>query len=279
MAEGLIGPSRGARHGQPALGGVGGHLGGPHLVVADLVAGYVRGLPVVQGISIQVDRGEIVTLIGPNGAGKSTLLKAIAGLIATESGRVRFDGRDVTALPAHEVVSAGIGFVPQTGNVFTTMTVHENLKVGAHVIRGSLNARLERVYGLFPPLAGRRVQRARTLSGGERQMLAIARALMTEPTLLMLDEPTAGLAPLVVADVFRHLRGLAAAGIAVLMVEQNAKAALRVSDRGYVLTEGRNRFAGSASALLEDPAVAAAFLGDPALRGMGRHVRAPHVTC
>jgi len=234
----------------------------PHLQVESLVAGYVRGLPVVHGVSIEVGRREIVTLIGPNGAGKSTLLKAIAGLIVSEGGRVRLDARDVTALPAHEVVSAGIGFVPQTGNVFTTLTVQENLKVGAHVIRGSLNARLERAYALFPPLAARRAFRARTLSGGERQMLAIARALMTDPTLLMLDEPTAGLAPRVVEEVFRRLRGLAEAGIAVLMVEQNAKAALRVSDRGYVLTDGRNRFAGPAGALLDEPRVAEAFLGD-----------------
>jgi ABC-type branched-subunit amino acid transport system ATPase component len=232
-----------------------------HLQASNIVAGYVRGLPVVHGASIEVDRGEIVTLIGPNGAGKSTLLKAIAGLIEPESGRVQLSGRDVTALSAHEVVSAGIGFVPQTGNVFTTLTVHENLKVGAHVIRGSLTARLERAYGLFPPLAARRALRARTLSGGERQMLAIARALMTDPTLLMLDEPTAGLAPRMVEEVFRHLRALAEAGIAVLMVEQNAKAALRVSDRGYVLTEGRNRFTGPAGALLDEPRVAEAFLG------------------
>src|SRR6266446_1700729 len=233
----------------------------PHLHVHNLVAGYVRGLPVVHGVSIEVDRREIVTLIGPNGAGKSTLLKAIAGLIACEGGRVRLAGRDVTALPAHEVVSSGIGFVPQTGNVFTTLTVHENLKVGAHVIRGSLDERLERAYALFSPLASRRALRARALSGGERQMLAIARALMTDPTLLMLDEPTAGLAPRMVEDVFRQLRGLAESGIAVLMVEQNAKAALRVSDRGYVLTEGRNRFTGTAGALLAEPQVAEAFLG------------------
>jgi branched-chain amino acid transport system ATP-binding protein len=232
-----------------------------HLHVSDLVAAYIRGLPVIHGVSIEVDRREIVTLIGPNGAGKSTLLKAIAGLIAREAGHVRLDGRDVTALAAHEVVAAGIGFVPQTGNVFTTLTVHENLTVGAHVVRGSLTERLERAYGLFPPLAARRALRARTLSGGERQMLAIARALMTDPAVLMLDEPTAGLAPLVVDEVFRRLRRLAESGIAVLMVEQNAKAALRISDRGYVLAEGRNRFAGPARELLDDPGVAEAFLG------------------
>jgi branched-chain amino acid transport system ATP-binding protein len=236
-------------------------VGAPHLQVDGLVAGYVRGLPVVQGVSIDVARREIVTLIGPNGAGKSTLLKAIAGLIVNEAGHVRLDGREVTTLPTHEAVSAGIGFVPQTDNVFTTLTVHENLTVGAHVIRGSLNQRLDRAYALFSPLAARRGLRARALSGGERQMLAIARALMTDPTLLMLDEPTAGLAPRVVEEVFRRLRELAEAGLAVLMVEQNARAALRVSDRGYVLAEGRNRLAGPSRALLDDPAVAEAFLG------------------
>jgi branched-chain amino acid transport system ATP-binding protein len=231
------------------------------LQVSDLVAGYVRGLPVVHGVSLEVGRREIVTLIGPNGAGKSTLLKAIAGLVACEAGRVRLGGRDVTARPPHEVVASGVGLVPQTGNVFPSLTVHENLRVGAHLVRGPLTERLERAYALFAPLAARRALRAGALSGGERQMLAIARALMTDPTLIMLDEPTAGLAPRLVDDVFRQLRRLAEAGLAVLMVEQNARAALRVSDRGYVLAEGRNRFAGPAPALLDDPDVAAAFLG------------------
>jgi branched-chain amino acid transport system ATP-binding protein len=231
------------------------------LVVEDLVAGYVPGLPVVHGASIRAEPGRIVTLIGPNGAGKSTLLKAIAGLALREAGRVRLAGRDVTDLPAHQAVASGIGYVPQTANVFTTLTIHENLTVGAHVVRGALDERLERAYAMFPALAARRALRARTLSGGERQMLAIARALMTDPTLLMLDEPTAGLAPRVVEDVFRRLRALAVAGIAVLMVEQNARAALSASDDGYVLAEGRNRFAGPARALLDEPEVAAAFLG------------------
>jgi branched-chain amino acid transport system ATP-binding protein len=239
----------------------------------DVSYGPIQAL---HGVSLHIDRGEIVTLIGPNGAGKSTVLKAIAGLVASEGGRVRLDGRDVTALPAHAAVSSGIGFVPQTGNVFTTLTVHENLKVGAHVIRGALNERLERAYQSFAPLAARRGLRARTLSGGERQMLAIARALMTDPTLLMLDEPTAGLAPLVVEEVFRQLRQLAESGIAVLMVEQNAKAALRVSDRGYVLTEGRTRFAGAARALLDDPAVGEAFLGGRPARGGATTEEAAH---
>jgi ABC-type branched-subunit amino acid transport system ATPase component len=231
------------------------------LSASKVVAGYFGGLPVVHGISADVAPREIVTLIGPNGAGKSTFLKAIAGLIAPESGRVSLGGRDITALPAHKTVGAGIGYVPQTANVFTTLTIHENLRVGGHTLRGELAARLERAYALFPVLAEKRKQPGRALSGGQRQMLAIARALMTEPKVVLLDEPTAGLAPQVVGEVFRQLRRLAESGVAVLMVEQNAKAALAVSDRAYVLAEGRNRIEGRASDLLRDPAVAEAFLG------------------
>src|SRR5262245_25285188 len=267
MSQRGVGPGDSDAAHRRGPGEVGSSVGATHLEVTGLVAGYVRGLPVVHGVSINVARREIVTVIGPNGAGKSTLLKGIAGLIVNEEGHVRLGGRDVTALPAHEAVSAGIGFVPQTGNVFTTLTVHENLTVGAHIIRGALDARLERAYALFSPLAARRGLRARALSGGERQMLAIARALMTDPTLLMLDEPTAGLAPRVVDEVFGRLRGLAEMGIAVLMVGQNARAALRVSDRGYVVAEGRNRFAGSARALLDEPRVAEAFLGGRKITG------------
>ena len=236
-------------------------MSAPLLSAREVVAGYFGGLPVVHGISVDVAPREIVTLIGPNGAGKSTLLKAIAGLIALESGRVTLGEREITALPAHSVVAAGIGYVPQTANVFTSLTIHENLKVGGHTLRGELAARLERAYALFPVLAEKRRQPGRALSGGQRQMLAIARALMTEPKLLLLDEPTAGLAPQVVGEVFRLLRRLAESGVAVLMVEQNAKAALNASDRGYVLAEGRNRMAGRAAELLNDPAVAETFLG------------------
>jgi ABC-type branched-subunit amino acid transport system ATPase component len=236
-------------------------MNAPLLSAKDIVAGYFGGLPVVHGISVDVAPREIVTLIGPNGAGKSTFLKAIAGLIALESGRVMLGERAITALPAHSVVAAGIGYVPQTANVFTTLTIHENLKVGGHTLRGELAARLERAYALFPVLAEKRRQPGRTLSGGQRQMLAIARALMTEPKVLLLDEPTAGLAPQVVGEVFRLLRRLAETGVAVLMVEQNAKAALNASDRGYVLAEGRNRIAGRSAELLNDPAVAETFLG------------------
>jgi len=236
-------------------------MNAPLLSAKDIVAGYFGGLPVVHGISVDVAPREIVTLIGPNGAGKSTFLKAIAGLIALESGRVILGAREITALPAHSVVGAGVGYVPQTANVFTTLTIHENLKVGGHTLRSELAARLERAYALFPVLAQKRRQPGRALSGGQRQMLAIARALMTEPKLLLLDEPTAGLAPQVVGEVFRLLRRLAESGVAVLMVEQNAKAALKASDRGYVLAEGRNRMAGRSAELLNDPAVAETFLG------------------
>jgi len=236
-------------------------MNAPLLSAKDIVAGYFGGLPVVHGISVDVAPREIVTLIGPNGAGKSTFLKAVAGLIALESGRVMLGEREITALPAHSVVGAGVGYVPQTANVFTTLTIHENLKVGGHTLRSGLAARLERAYALFPVLAQKRRQPGRALSGGQRQMLAIARALMTEPKLLLLDEPTAGLAPQVVGEVFRLLRRLAESGVAVLMVEQNAKAALKASDRGYVLAEGRNRMAGRSAELLNDPAVAETFLG------------------
>ena len=232
------------------------------LKAGGVVAGYVRGLPIVHGASLEVARGEIVALIGPNGAGKSTLLKAIAGLVVTESGRIRFQERDIASLAPHRIVQAGVGYVPQTGNVFTTLTIHENLKVGGHLLPASDRAaRLERAYALFPMLAEKRRARARTLSGGQRQMLAIARALMTDPALLMLDEPTAGLAPRIVQEVFAQLRRLAETGVAVLMVEQNARAALRASDRGCVFAEGRNVLEGPAADLLGNTRINEIFLG------------------
>jgi branched-chain amino acid transport system ATP-binding protein len=237
-------------------------VSGPLLSAQKIVAGYQRGLPIVHDVSVEVASGEIVTIIGPNGAGKSTFLKALAGLIVIEDGSVRYGGRDVTGMPAHALVRIGLGYVPQTGNIFTSLTIHENLTVGGHVLaKAELRGRIERAYAQFPALAERRSTPARVLSGGQRQMLAVARALITDPKLIMLDEPTAGLAPKVVAEVFDDLRRLAQAGVAVLMVEQNAKAALRASDRGYVLVEGRNRLHGAAASLIEDPAVGHAFLG------------------
>jgi branched-chain amino acid transport system ATP-binding protein len=233
----------------------------PVLSARAVVAGYVPGFPIVHGVDVDVAAREIVTIVGPNGAGKSTFLKALAGLVAVESGEVVLGGERVAGLPTHELIARGVAFVPQTGNVFATLTIHENLVVGGHILGAGLQDRLARAYALFPDLVAKRRARAGSLSGGQRQMLAIARALMTGPRVLMLDEPTAGLAPMIVAQVFADLRRLAETGVAVLMVEQNAKAALRISDRGYVLAEGRNRFAGAAAALLADRDLAEAFLG------------------
>ncbi|WP_210484024.1 ABC transporter ATP-binding protein [Microvirga antarctica] len=234
----------------------------PVLIARDVVAGYVPGMPICHGVSIDVRPGEIVTIIGPNGAGKSTFLKALAGLVLFESGTVHCLGQDVSGRPSHELIQLGLGFVPQTGNVFTGLTIHENLVMGGHTLSAAeLKTRLARTYEQFPLLAERRSATGGVLSGGQRQTLAVARALMTDPRVIMLDEPTAGLSPRVVGEVFASLRGLAQEGVAVLMVEQNAKAALRISDRGYVLAEGRNRMAASAADLLVDPAVGEAFLG------------------
>jgi branched-chain amino acid transport system ATP-binding protein len=243
------------------------------LAARDVVAGYVRGLPIVHGASVEVAPNEMVTVIGPNGAGKSTLLKAIAGLIIFEGGTVQYGGRDVTAFPAHEMVRLGVGFVPQTGNVFTSLSVHENLVVGGHVLASAeLKRRLARAYELSPLLAERSSALGRLLSGGQRQILAVARALMTDPKLIMLDEPTAGLAPRAAVEVFAHLRRLAEQGVAVLMVEQNAKAAIGVSDRFYVLAEGRNRLEGKPQDLSAVAAIGEAFLGraDLGKAGLGR---------
>ena len=240
-------------------------MSGKILTASHLCAGYVRGLPIVHDISVEVGQGEVVTLVGPNGAGKSTFLKALAGLVLIEAGEIRLKGRDVTRLPTHEMVDAGIGFVPQTGNIFPTLSIEDNLIAGGHILpRKLMRERVARAFAQFPALAARRTAPANVLSGGQRQMLAVARALMTEPDVIMLDEPTAGLAPKVVQDVLDDLRRLAGRGVAVLMVEQNAKAALRMSDRGYVLVEGRNHMSGTADALMGDGAIAEAFLGSKA---------------
>ncbi len=237
-------------------------MSGPLLQAGDVVAGYRPDLPILHGVSAEVDRGEVVTVIGPNGAGKSTLIKAIAGLVRVSEGSIRLDGREIANTPAHRLAGDGVSYVPQTENVFATLTIHENLRVGAAPLpRQRVAERIEAAYAAFPPLAERRDRKARVLSGGQRQMLAIARALITDPTLILLDEPTAGLAPKVVGEVFEMVRGLAQRGVAVLMVEQNARAALEHSDRGYVLAEGRNRIDGRAADLAGDPEIGAIFLG------------------
>jgi ABC-type branched-subunit amino acid transport system ATPase component len=239
----------------------------PLLEAVDLRAGY-EALEIVHGVSLTVPSGGFVSVIGPNGAGKSTLLKAIYGLARTLGGRVTFAGEPVTGRKAHELTRLGLNYVPQLDNVFVNMSVLENLEIGAVPRRERLAERLEAVFGLFPVLAKRRRQRAGTLSGGERQMLALARALMPEPRLLLLDEPSAALAPAVADVVFERLEAVNRAGVAILLVEQNARRSLALSDYGYVLDMGRNRFEGPGEQLLHDPTVVDLYLG-------GRRAEAP----
>lgn len=234
----------------------------PLLQVDKVVAGYRPDLPIVHGISLNVADAEMVTIIGPNGAGKSTLIKAIAGIIPISSGRVALEGRDITRLATHALAGASIAYVPQTANVFTTLTINENLLIGASALsKAEAVRRIERGYENFPALKDYRHKPARVLSGGQRQMLAVARALLTDPRLIMLDEPSAGLSPIMVAEVFQRLKALVEAGVAILMVEQNARAALAISSRTYVFAEGRNRIEGPSAALAGDPEVTSIYLG------------------
>ncbi|MFS8783015.1 ABC transporter ATP-binding protein [Synechococcus sp. R6-6] len=232
----------------------------PLLDIQDLYSGY-RGVDILKGIHLKVNPGQIVVIIGPNGSGKSTVLKSLFGLATIRSGRVLFQGSDITHLPAEQLVRRGIGFVPQTNNVFPSLTVQENLEMGAFIRRDNPAAQLERVYELFPPLKEKRRQAAGSLSGGQRQMLAMGRALMVEPQLLLLDEPTAGLSPLYIEQTFALLREINRLGISILMVEQNAKQALKMADWGYVLSTGENRFEDTGPNLLNNPEVLELFLG------------------
>jgi branched-chain amino acid transport system ATP-binding protein len=231
------------------------------LLEVDSVSTGYGDTDIVTGVSLRVDDREIVTLIGPNGAGKSTLLKAIVGLLVARQGRIRFAGRDITGLRASSVVKQGISYVPQTQNVFPSLTVLENLEMGAYLSRAPMRAALDSVFERFPALRSRGRQRAGSLSGGERQMVAIGMALMLEPRLLILDEPSAGLAPGVVQALFERIRGVNQVGVAILMVEQNAREALGFSDRGYLLVSGRNRLDGPGPGLAADPEVRTLFLG------------------
>ena len=233
------------------------------LELTGVIGGYSPELPILHGIDMQVDAGEFVTIIGPNGAGKSTAMKAIAGLVRITEGRVTLDGRNITNHPTEEMAEAGMAFVPQTANIFTTLTIDENLKLGAQTLpRKQAAQRIAQAYERFPDLVKFRDSAARSLSGGQRQMLAVARALLCAPRLVMLDEPSAGLAPNIVQDVFVMLRRLADDGVAVLMVEQNAKGAMAVSDRTYVLAEGENRISGTSQEMLNNPEVKAIYLGN-----------------
>ncbi len=234
----------------------------PVLAVDALFAGYEPGAPIVRGAHVTVAQGEIVTILGPNGAGKSTLIKAVAGLVAKFSGRVLMDGDDITALPAHQVVRRGLVFVPQTENVFRRMTVADNLALAAAIVPASdRHGRIGEVFAFFPNLAERRTILAGRLSGGERQMLAMARALIVKPRLLVLDEASAGLSPKFVEAVFHQLVAIRRTGVTILLVEQNVRAALAISDRAYVLVEGENRHEGRAAEMWDDPTIAALYLG------------------
>jgi branched-chain amino acid transport system ATP-binding protein len=230
------------------------------LELADLDAGY-GDLQVLYGVDMTVEEGEYVAVVGPNGAGKSTVMKTVVGLATHMGGEIRLDGEDITETPPQALVDRGVGYVPQTRNVFPTLTVEENLKIGAYPLGGLPAERLDAVVGRFPLLGERLEQRAGTLSGGQQQMLAMARALIPNPRLLLLDEPSAGLAPDVVEDMFDHVDTINDGGVTVVVVEQNAKTALRRCDRGYVLAQGENRYVDDGDALLEDPEVRRQFLG------------------
>ena len=231
------------------------------LVVDDLVAGYIPEVNILNGCNIEVRKGEFVGVIGPNGAGKSTVLKAILGQCGVRSGQVRFLDNDITGMKAHELVEQGVGYVPQTQNVFQSLTVSENLEMGCFIKPSVFEERFEYVTSLFPKLRERANQRAGSLSGGERQMVAMGRALMMEPKLLLLDEPSAGLSPALQDEVFIQCKRINAEGIAILMVEQNARRCLQVTDRGYVLDQGKNAYTGTGRQLLEDPNVIKLYLG------------------
>lgn len=230
------------------------------LRAAGVVAGYGE-VEILHGVSIAVQQGEVVAVIGPNGAGKSTLLKAVFGLIAVRKGRVLLNGAEVTNEPPHRLVGKGLSYVPQTENVFPSLTVRENLEMGAFLRHDGLRQRLARVYELFPDLAGRRGERAGRLSGGQRQMLALARALMLDPQVLLLDEPSASLSPRMVEGLFQKIAEINRSGTAILLVEQNAREALSLSHRAYVLAMGENRLEGEASYLLDSEEVGRVYLG------------------
>ena len=226
-----------------------------------VVAGYVPGVNILNGCDLYVDDGELVGIIGPNGAGKSTLLKAMFGLVTIRSGTVVLRGEDITGLKAHALVRKGVGFVPQTENVFPSLTIEENLEMGSYQTPKRFAERFDFVAGLFPALADRRKQRAGSLSGGERQMVAMGRALMMEPSVIFLDEPSAGLSPALQDEVFIRVRQINRAGVSVVMVEQNARRCLQICDRGYVLDQGRNAYTASGKELANDPKVIELYLG------------------
>jgi len=233
----------------------------PLLEVEDVWAGYVKDLDILQGVNFRVLPGELVAVIGPNGAGKSTLAKTIFGLLNPHQGKITFKGENIAGLKSNQIVQRGMGYVPQLANVFPSLSVEENLEMGAYIRTISLAPLKDKIFATFPVLAKRRRQRAGTLSGGERQMLAMGKALMLEPNLLLLDEPSAALSPVLVNSVFEQIQQINQVGTAIVLVEQNARKALAMAHRGYVLDTGRDRFSGPGIELLNDPKVGELYLG------------------
>ena len=233
--------------------------------IRDVVAGY-GGAPILNGVNIAIEQSDIGVIVGPNGAGKSTTLKAVFGLLKVDSGAITFAGEQITNSLPDKLVPKGLSFVPQEKNVFTSMSVQENLEMGAFTRSDDFTATLEWVYGMFPPLLEKRYQKAGELSGGQRQMVAMGRALMSQPRLLLLDEPSAGLSPRYVIEIFEQIVKVNKAGVGILMVEQNARQALAFASKGFVLANGQNRFTGTGAELIADPEVARSFLGGEAKR-------------
>ena len=234
---------------------------GPYLIGAGMTGGYGMGADILNDCTIAVDKGEIAVIVGPNGAGKSTAMKAVFGMLNLKKGAVHLAGESIGHLTPQARVAKGMAFVPQTHNIFTSMTVEENLEMGAFLRRDDIRATMAQVYDLFPILKDKRRQLAGELSGGQRQQVAVGRALMTEPQVLMLDEPTAGVSPIVMDELFDRIIEVARTGISILMVEQNARQALEIADRGYVLVQGANAYTDTGKALLADPDVRKSFLG------------------
>ncbi len=236
--------------------------GEPLMDAQNLVAGYLPGVNILNGASLSLHKGEIVGIIGPNGAGKSTLLKSLFGLVHIHSGKLLLRGEDITNMRADKLVSRGVGFVPQTENVFPSLTIEENLRMGGFQAPKKFNERFEYVSSIFPKLASRKDQLAGSLSGGERQMVAMGRALMMRPSVLLLDEPSAGLSPMLQDETFIQVRKVNKAGVSVVIVEQNARRCLQICDRGYVLDQGRNAYSGTGRDLMTDPKVVSLYLGN-----------------